>query len=346
MSPAWSSARVEGRLFPLIDQEDLARALTGVPQPVVLDVRWTLAGADEPGYLAGHIPGARFVNLDTDLAGPAGRGGRHPLPDPAALQRLWRSVGIDDDSQVVVYDGSDGAPAARAWWLLRWSGIAAARVLDGGLAGWRAAGRPVAQGPEPSLTGGSVGSVVVRPGGMPTVGPDEVVDVPGGVRLLDARAANRFRGEVEPVDPVAGHIPGAVNLPYLGLLDDQRRFRTAAELAAAFAAAGVGVGSEAGAERGLVAGAERGVGAGAERGLVAGAERGVGAERGSDSGVERGLVAGAERGADVAAIASCGSGVTACVLVLAAATIGLDLALYPGSYSQWCALGREVATGG
>jgi thiosulfate/3-mercaptopyruvate sulfurtransferase len=286
MVSAMGSARVQGPVFPLIGPEELAGAVAGDHRPVVLDVRWTLTGADRDAYLAGHLPGAVFVDLDAQLAGPAGLGGRHPIPDPAALQLLWRTAGIDGDADVVVYDGSDSSAAARGWWLLRWSGVAGARVLDGGLAEWRAAGLPVVAGPEALPP---EGSVVVHPGGMPTISADDIGGPAGPEVLLDARAAARFRGEVEPVDPVAGHIPGAVNLPYLGLLDERRRFRPPSELAAAFGASGIGPG--------------------------------------------------------MAAAASCGSGVTACVLVLAAATIGVELALYPGSYSQWCALGREVATG-
>ena len=290
MTSTPGTARPEGPVFPLIDPQLLAGVLadgaTVGGAPVLLDVRWTLAGPDPEAYRAGHLPGARFVDLDATLAGDPGQGGRHPLPDPADLQRFWRFAGIDDDSTVVVYDGSDSSPAARAWWLLRWSGLTQVRVLDGGLEAWRAAGLPVVQGDEPAPP---AGSVTVRPGSMPTVGSEQVSDGAGLV-MVDARAANRYRGEVEPIDPVAGHIPGAVNLPFLGLLDEHRRFLPPKEMAAAFAAAGVGP--------------------------------------------------------DSVAAAYCGSGVTACLLVLAAATVGLDMALYPGSYSQWCALGHEVAGGG
>jgi thiosulfate/3-mercaptopyruvate sulfurtransferase len=278
----------EGSVSPLIGVGELADLLAGTSAPVVLDVRWTLAGSDRPAYLAEHIPTGVFVDLDAELAGRPGSGGRHPLPDPDALQRFWRSCGIDAGSTVVAYDDVDASAAARAWWLLRWSGIQRARVLDGGLSAWRAAGCPLVPGAE---TATAEGDVVVRSGGMPTVNADDLLgDLAERVVLLDARASRRYRGEVEPIDPVAGHIPGAVNLPYLNLLDDQRRFRPATELAAAFAGAGIGPGT--------------------------------------------------------VAAASCGSGVTACVLILAAACVDVDLALYPGSYSQWCALGRSVATGG
>ena len=262
----------EGPVSPLIGVSELADLLAGTSAPVVLDVRWTLAGSDRPGYLAGHIPTGVFVDLDAELAGQPGSGGRHPLPDPDALQRFWRSCGIDAGSTVVAYDDADASAAARAWWLLRWSGIHGARVLDGGLSAWRAAGFALVPGAE---TATAEGGVVVRPGGMPTVEADDLLgDLAERVVLLDARAARRYRGEVEPIDPVAGHIPGAVNLPYLHLLDDQRRFRPATEVAAAFAEAGIGPGTM--------------------------------------------------------AAASCGSGVTACLLILAAACVGSGPCAVPG----------------
>ena len=275
-----------------------ARELTGqlhssVAAPVILDVRWTLAGSDPQGYADAHIPAAAFVDLDRELAGQPGERGRHPLPDPLDLQIAWRAAGIDDDSSVVVYDGGPGLAAARAWWLLRWCGLTQVRVLDGGFAAWTAAGGPVASGP-PAVR--AQGSMTVRPGGMPVVGIDEAAELaadPSGV-LLDARAAPRFRGEVEPLDPVAGHIPGSINLPAGDLLDADGLFRPPAELAAVF----------------------------------------------GDHALRTGPADARGRAA-----ASCGSGITACQLVLAGAVIGLDLALYPGSYSQWCAAGRPVAVG-
>lgn len=288
----------------LISVTELSDVLRFSPSSgvVILDVRWTLAGSDPHGYAEGHIPGAVFVDLDRDLAGPPGAGGRHPLPDPEALQILWRAAGIDNDASVVVYDGGLGLAAARAWWLLRWSGLGQVRFLDGGFAAWTAAGGPVASGPSAARESGSI---TVTPGGLPVVGIDEAAEIAADSAgtLLDARAAPRFRGEVEPLDPVAGHIPGSVNLPFTELVDGDGLFRPAPELGRVFASHGVRAGTD---------------GAGSVR---------------------------ADPGSSVRAAASCGSGVTACHLILAGAVIGLDFALFPGSYSQWCAAGRPVAVG-
>ena len=295
----------------LISVAELSAQLHSSPShaPLILDVRWTLAGSDPNAYADGHIPGAVFIDLDRDLAGPPGGGGRHPLPDPADLQIAWRAAGIDDDSSVVVYDGGLGLPAARAWWLLRWSGLGRVRFLDGGLVAWQAAGGPVASGPSAVR---APGSVTVRPGGMRTVGIDEAAELAAdssGV-LLDARAAPRFRGEVEPLDPVAGHIPGSANLPFTELVDPDGLFRPAPELDGVFASFGITTGS----------------------GTVI--SPGVAGDNAGNRAV-----------ASARAAASCGSGITACHVILAGAVIGLDLALYPGSYSQWCAAGRPVAVG-
>lgn len=297
---------------PLIDPVELAAELAGATPPVLLDIRWTYAGPQPDAYRQGHLPVAVFVDLDADLAAPAGQdppgssepGGRHPLPDPAALQQVWRAAGIDDDSAVVVYDGANSSIAARAWWLLRWSGLTDVRVLDGGYPAWKRAGLAIETGP------GSVpaaGTVVIRPGGMPTVDIDgaAAAGAQDGRVLLDARAAERYRGETEPLDPVAGHIPGAVNLPLTELVTAAGTFRPPAELAARFAAAGA-VGEPA-------------------AGPMA--------------------VAGQPADAAPMPVASCGSGVTACHLILAGRIAGLQLALYPGSYSGWCAANRPIATG-
>jgi thiosulfate/3-mercaptopyruvate sulfurtransferase len=281
---------------PLINARELADLLRGrqADARVLLDVRWTLAGSDHDGYLAAHIPGAVFVDLDRELAAPPGLGGRHPLPDPADLQAVWRAAGIDDDSSVVVYDGGSGLASARAWWLLRWSGLRDVRVLDGGLAAWLAvAERPTADGAEPA---DHPGTITVRPGAMPVVEVDRATELAESGGLIDARAAVSYRGEIEPLDPVAGHIPGSLNLPITDLLSADGTFRSTAALRAAFAALGVLADQPP-----------------------------------------------ADRQQTVAA--SCGSGITACQLILAAEVAGLELALYPGSYSQWCALGRPVAVG-
>jgi thiosulfate/3-mercaptopyruvate sulfurtransferase len=208
----------------------------------VLDVRWQLGGP--PGradYLRGHIPGAAFVDLETELAGPAGAAGRHPLPESDVFARAMRSAGVSGERPVVVYDGA-GAP--RAWWVLRFFGHPSVAVLDGGLAAWEAAGYPIEAG-EPSI---EAGDFVARPGGMPMLDAAGASALAGGNGvLLDARAPERYRGEVEPVDPVAGHIPGAVNVPATVNLGPDGRFRPAAELREQFERAGVRPGATIGA---------------------------------------------------------------------------------------------------
>lgn len=231
------TGRVPRSADPLTDVTALAAQLRSARPPVLLDVRWRLAGP--PGrddYAAGHLPGAVFVDLDHELCGPPGAGGRHPLPDPADLQRVLRSAGVRAGHPVVVYDGGEGQPAARAWWTLRWAGHDDVLVLDGGFAAWTAAGEPVTtEVPVPAP-----GDCTVRPGGLP------VLDAAGAARLaagtgvlVDVRVAPRYRGEVEPVDPVAGHIPGAVNLPTTGHAGGDGRLRAADALRSTFAAVGV-----------------------------------------------------------------------------------------------------------
>jgi thiosulfate/3-mercaptopyruvate sulfurtransferase len=202
----------------------------------VLDVRWELGGP--PGlelYLDGHIPGAVFVDLDTVLAGPPGVGGRHPLPDADAFARAMRAAGVSSDRPVLVYDSGDSIAAARAWWLLRYFGHPDVRVLDGGFSGWLAAGNPI----ERAVTSPEAGDFVASAGGMPLLDAESAATVARGGVLTDARAPERFRGEREPVDPVAGHIPGAVNVPATDLVDDSGRFRAVDDLRARFAAAGI-----------------------------------------------------------------------------------------------------------
>ncbi|GAB3669905.1 sulfurtransferase [Actinocorallia lasiicapitis] len=217
---------------PLIDAAALARL---TPAPVILDVRWHLAGP--PGieaYRAGHLPGAVFVDLDHDLAGPPGAGGRHPLPSAGRFQEAMRAAGVGDDTPVVVYDDADATSAARAWWCLRYFGHERVRVLDGGFRAWRESGLPVeTEVPEPVP-----GTFTARPGTLPVLdGPGAAVLAKAGV-LLDARAAERFRGEHEPVDAKAGHIPGAVSAPTLGNVGVDGRFLPPPLLRDRFAALG------------------------------------------------------------------------------------------------------------
>ncbi len=205
-------------MHPVITPHELAVLLIGPEPPTVADVRWSLTGP--PGrvdYRAGHLPGAVFLDLDTDLAGPPGLGGRHPLPDPTVLQAALRSAGISATTTVVAYDAADGSVASRLWWLLRWSGHPAVAVLDGGISAWRTAGLPVTiDAPQPQ-----VGTITVRPGAMPVLDAAQAATLAREGVLLDARAAPRYRGETEPVDPRAGHIPGAVNVPLCELTDAQ-----------------------------------------------------------------------------------------------------------------------------
>jgi thiosulfate/3-mercaptopyruvate sulfurtransferase len=227
---------------PLIAPAELA-ALLGGPEPpggrpVVLDVRWRLGGP--PGradHDAGHLPGAVFVDLDAELAGPPGAGGRHPLPDPVALQEVLRRAGVGAGSAVVAHDDDSGAVAARAWWLLRWAGLAARRVavLDGGWRAWVGAGLPVTTAPSRPVPG----DLVVRPGGMPVVDADGAAAAARRGVLLDARAGARYRGQTEPVDPVAGHVPGAVSAPATDHLDESGRWRPPDALARHYEALGV-----------------------------------------------------------------------------------------------------------
>ncbi|WP_229856892.1 sulfurtransferase [Nocardioides flavus (ex Wang et al. 2016)] len=215
---------------PLIGTDDLVAALGRVS---VLDVRYAMGGP--PGraeHAAGHVPGAAYVDLDHDLADPPGERGRHPLPDEARFEAAMRRAGVRSDRPVVVYDDWQGRAAARAWWLLRFHGHRDVRVLDGGWTAWRAAGHPVETGgtsPEPG------DFTVSARKQMAVVGPDEVlaVDV-----LVDARAPERYRGETEPVDPVAGHVPGAVNVPTTANLDEDGRFLPPARLREAYARVG------------------------------------------------------------------------------------------------------------
>ena len=219
----------------LVDTDELA-ALVERQQVVLLDVQYELLGP--PGhelYAAGHLPSARHLDLDAALARPPGVRGRHPLPDPSVLEAALRRCGVDDDSEVVVYDQRSSLAAGRAWWVLRWAGHPQVRVLDGGMAAWRAAGYAVTT-EVPAPAGGTVR---VRPGSVPVLDATAAAAMARGGVLLDVRAAERYRGETEPIDPVAGHVPGAVNLPVAALLGDDGRFLPPDRVRAVAAAHGV-----------------------------------------------------------------------------------------------------------
>jgi thiosulfate/3-mercaptopyruvate sulfurtransferase len=253
----------------LITVDALAARIDAREATTILDVRWRLTEADgRPAYERGHIPGAVYVSLEDELSDHtvAGRG-RHPLPSGRALEAAARRWGVRRGVSVVVYDDWNRAASARAWWVLTAAGIPDVRILDGGLAAWTGALETGSVTPEPgdiAITHDDLYS-----GALPTLDADQLI----GAALLDARAPERFRGDVEPIDPVAGHIPGARNVPSTALLEDDGRFLPAAETV---------------------------------------------------------RLAGDADGA------YCGSGVTASVVVAALAAAGVDVALYPGSWSEWC----------
>ena len=226
----------------LITAEQLSAALAGPRPPAILDVRWRLDQPDgRPAYLAGHLPGAIYVSLDDELSDHSRPGlGRHPLPSGAAVQAAAQRWGIRSGQPVVVYDDWTRAGSARAWWVLSAAGIPDVRILDGGLAAWTAAGGAVHSGPvQPGEGDVTVVHDDLYAGGRPVLTADQV-SAGAASTVLDARAPERYRGEVEPVDPVAGHVPGARNLPSVALLDADGRFRSDAELAGLAEQAGAG----------------------------------------------------------------------------------------------------------
>lgn len=272
----------------LISAAELRDRLGRGERPAILDVRWRLDQPDgRDAFAGGHIPGAVYVSLEDELSDHSVTGrGRHPLPPGARLQDALRGWGVNSGQPVVVYDDWNRAGSARAWWVLSAAGLTDVRILDGGLTAWRAAGGELATGAE-KVPAGDV--TVVHPdlynGARATLTADEVAAGSVGT-LVDARAPERFRGEVEPVDPIAGHIPGAVNVPSTSVLDAEGRFLAGATL----------------------------------RSALAGLDGDVGVY--------------------------CGSGVTAAVVLAALSAIGVDGALFPGSWSQWSGEpGREVGTG-
>ncbi|QPE03632.1 sulfurtransferase [Microbacterium schleiferi] len=260
---------------PLISAHELHGLLETGSGIRLLDVRYRLDKPDgRDDYRAGHLPDAVYVDMDTELATHgAPSEGRHPLPSRETLQDAARRWGLNAGDTVVVYDDYRSVSAARAWWLLRGAGVAGVRVLDGGLSAWRSAGFPLETGAV-SPERGSIAFDDLDEG----ISIDDAAAWPQRGVLLDARAPERYRGESEPYDPVAGHIPGAVNLPADAVLDGQG-FASPAAIRSAFESVGV-----------------------SELTHVA---------------------------------AYCGSGLTAAHTALAGATAGLEVAVYPGSWSQW-----------
>ncbi len=221
----------------LIGVDELIGLVRDGRAPVLLDVRWQLGDPDGLAhYEDGHLPGAVYVDLETELAArPSAAEGRHPLPTLGQLQSAARRWGISQDSAVVIYDDWNNYAAARAWWLLRWAGRSDVRLLDGGLDAWRRAGQAL----ETAISAPDQGDVVLSEGHLPVVDADGAAELAAAAVLLDARAGERFRGEVEPIDARAGHIPGARSAPTSENLRADGIFLTPSELAARFAALGV-----------------------------------------------------------------------------------------------------------
>ncbi|MEU6382397.1 sulfurtransferase [Streptomyces bauhiniae] len=222
----------------IITAAELARDLAGPTPPTLLDLRWQLSAPDAPAfdaraaYEAGHLPGAVFVDLDRELAAPPGPRGRHPLPDLAEFGAAMRRAGVSASTPVVVYDGGQGWAAARAWWLLRATGHPDVRVLDGGLTAWE--GPLSTEVPAPAQ-----GDFAPLPEPAGVLDADSAAALAESGVLLDARAGERYRGEVEPIDRVGGHIPGALSAPTMENVGPDGRFLPAADLRDRFKALGV-----------------------------------------------------------------------------------------------------------
>jgi thiosulfate/3-mercaptopyruvate sulfurtransferase len=237
-----------GAMNAIITASELADDLAGEDPPVVLDVRWQLSTAKAAGeppfdgraaYASGHVPGAVYVDLDRDLAGSPGAAGRHPLPDLGEFGAAMRAVGVFAGRPVVVYDGGQGWAAARAWWLLRWTGHPDVRVLDGGLPSWQ--GELSADVPARVE-----GDFVPVPGATGLLDADGAAALARSGVLFDARAGERYRGEVEPIDRVGGHIPGAVSAPTGDNVGRDGRFLPTEDLRDRFKALGASDGAEVG----------------------------------------------------------------------------------------------------
>ena len=230
-----SAAQAPATHSTLVETAELAPHL-GDSRLVVVDVRHDLGDPTfgEAAYAKAHVPGAVFAHVDRDLSAPRSpHSGRHPLPTPEAAAKLFGRLGIDATKKVVAYDQNNGVYASRLWWMLRWLGHDSVAVLDGGFAKWTREGRPVSTDvPQVAPTKFATTRV------LPTVNATGIAaSLPRhGLLLLDARAAERYRGEAEPIDPVAGHIPGALNRPYTRNVHDDGTFRSPRELRSEFEA--------------------------------------------------------------------------------------------------------------
>ncbi len=240
MSDSTPSTRATGTPSPLISAADLA-ARSGDPHLRIVDVRWYLGrpGDGRRAYEAGHLPGAIFVDLDADLVAPTGPG-RHPLPDPQTFARRLGELGIGTDDLVVAYDDVGGWVAARLWWMLDDLGHQAVAVLDGGIRAWQEAGQALTTD-EPGLP---PASLELAPRWVKVIDRDELLARLGSVVLLDARAGPRYRGEVEPVDRVPGHIPTAISAPTDGNLGADGRFLPPEQLAERYRTLGAAGGAD------------------------------------------------------------------------------------------------------
>jgi len=265
----------------LVDVTTLA-AHVHDPDWLIVDCRFDLTNtsAGEQAFNAGHVPGAVYAHLDRDLAAPiTAKTGRHPLPDPSEFATTLSRWGVTKDTQVIAYDADNGLYAARLWWMLRWVGHESVAVLDGGFKAWTAAGQPTSS----ASAQRSSTTFIARPDRSMWVDAPEVARAAQdpSSRVLDARAPERYQGRVEPIDTVAGHVPGAVNHPFANSLAGDARFLSPEELRARFDASQASAPSD-------------------------------------------------------RTIAMCGSGVTACHLLLAMEIAGKRGAkLYPGSWSEW-----------
>lgn len=229
---------------PLVSAERLKQVMDeGSLDPVLLDVRWQLnAPSQRAAYDEAHLPGAQWIEFEEVLSGEPGDDGRHPMPDHENFERAMRAAGVTDDRPVIAYDQANSLAASRAWWLLQHFGHTDVYVLDGGFEAWVAAGHPVTSQVDPVVPG----EFVATPGCTPVLDADEAADLAYRSVLLDARPADRFRGENETIDPVAGHIPGAVSMPALANVGHDGRFLHPDDLAMRFTAAGVRPDSEVG----------------------------------------------------------------------------------------------------
>lgn len=269
----------------LISATELRERLAAGDSPAIIDVRWTLGQPDgSEDYATGHIPGATFIDLDSELADLSRTDalGRHPLPDAETLARLLAK--LHGAEEIIAYDNWRRAGSSRVWWVLRAAGVKNVRVLDGGLQAWIDAGGELATGeaPKPS-TGSQVSSITAKDlyaqANLPILDESAAARLAKAGALVDARASQRYQGIQNPPGEVPGHIPGAKNLPFSDVLNSDGTFAPPETIRAALDARGISGNSGAG--------------------------------------------------------AYCGSGITATTVILAAASVGRDVALFPGSWSQW-----------